>query len=129
MVDKFWARPVFFVRDVEASLAYYCNQLGFEKQWAHGSGKLIVAAVGRGGIDIILDSASVLPRAAGRSIVSMTLHKADTLEELHVELRDRGAKITSPPFAVIWQEGTYQFDVEDPDGNVLVFWGEKSAVG
>jgi hypothetical protein len=39
----------------------------------------------------------------------------------------RGAKVKSPPFAVIWQADTYQLDVEDLDGNVLVFWGAKPA--
>ncbi len=39
----------------------------------------------------------------------------------------RGAKITAMPFAVQWQEGINQFDVEDLDGNVLLFWGDEPA--
>ena len=36
-------RPILCVADVEASLAYYCDKLGFEKGWDHGDEKLIIA--------------------------------------------------------------------------------------
>ncbi len=124
MSQEFYVRPIFCVRDVPASVAYYCEKLGFEKSWDHGDPKPIIAQVGRSDIEIILDSGSVIPRAAVPSVLTVTLHEG-RLGPLHRELRDRGARILSPPFEVTWQEGMHQFDVEDVDGNILVFHGEK----
>lgn len=123
--QEFWVRPHFCVSDVSASVAYYREKLGFTLAWIHGGDSPIVAQVGRNDIDIILDGGSVLPRAARPSVLGMSLHKPETLGALHREFAERGAKITTPPFAVIWQEGVYQFDVEDLDGNVLMFCGDK----
>jgi hypothetical protein len=82
--------------------------------------------VSRNGLDIILDSGSSIPRAATPSVLSMSLHSPEKLMALHDEFRDRSATIAAAPFEVHWQEGLYQFDVEDLDGNVLVFWGEPA---
>ena len=49
----------------------------------------------------------------------------ENLLELHRELVGRGANIVTPLFEVIWQKNQYQFDVEDLDGNLLVFWGDN----
>ena len=126
MGDAFYTRPIFCVRDVATSIAYYCETLGFRKDWESGDDPPAIAQVSRDGLDIILDCRSVIPRAAVPSVLSMSLHAPKDLDALHRELRDRGAKIASAPFEVVWQKGTYQFDVEDLDGNTLIFWGEKS---
>jgi hypothetical protein len=120
---ELWMRPVLCVRDLAASLAYYCERLGFEKRWVHGPDNLIIAGIERGEIELILDAGSVLPRPAAPSVLSLTLHRPETLGDLHRELVGRGAKVVTPPFPVIWQADTYQLDVQDLDGNVLVFWG------
>jgi len=125
MTEEFWTRPILCVRDVESSVAYYCEKLGFSKRWEHGGDRLIIAEVGRSGVDVILDCGSVIRRPATPSVLSLSLHKPETLGELFRELKERGAKIVAPPFAVVWQKDTYEMDVEDLDGNVLVFWGEK----
>ena len=125
MSDEFYMRPMFCVRDVGASIAYYCEKLGFEKSWDHGGEKPIIAQVGRNGLDIILDSASAIPRAATPTVLSMSLHEPEKLGALHRELLGRGAKVVAAPFEVVWEKDLYQLDVEDLDGNVLVFWGEK----
>ena len=117
--DDFYTRPILSVKDVELSVTYYCEKLGFERGWEFDK---VIAQVGRNGLDIILDADSVIPRASAPSVISMSI---GDLEALHRELEGRGANITSPPFEVDWQEGICQFDVEDPDGNVLVFWGDK----
>ena len=125
MSDEFYTRPIFRVRDVPASIAYYCEALGFRKDWDSGDDPPVIAQVSRNGLDIILDGNSVIPKASPPSVLSMSLHAADGIEALHRELVDRGARIAAAPFEVIWQPGTIQFDVEDPDGNILIFWGEK----
>lgn len=119
---EFFARPILRVRDVRASVAYYCDALGFTKEWEHGAGDtLIIAQVSRRGIDVILDAASVLPRPGSTSVLALSAD--ERLGAVHQELAGRGAKITRAPFEVVWQAGVYQFDVEDLDGNVLIFWG------
>ena len=125
MGDEFYMRPVLCVRDVEASIAYYCEQLGFVKNWDFPADKPIIAQVSRNGLDVILDSASVIPRASPPTVLSMTLHQPQQLGALYQELNDRGAKISAAPFEVVWEKDLYQLDVEDLDGNVLVFWGDR----
>jgi len=125
MTEEFRTRPILRVRDVAASIAYYCEKLGFEKHWEHGSDPVTVAEVGRNGLDLILDSQSVLPKPAGASVLSIVFDKPEILGKMYREFEDRGAKIVSHPFPVVWQEDTYELDVEDLDGNVLTFWGGK----
>jgi predicted lactoylglutathione lyase len=125
MGDQFWVRPILRVRDVESSVAYYCEKLGFRKGWQHGEGKLICAQVGNDVLDIILDRASVMPKPEGPSVLTFSLGEPEQLGALYRDLQDRGAKILSPPFPVVWQKGTYELDVEDLDGNILIFWGSE----
>jgi len=122
---EFWIRPIFCVRDVASSIDYYVEKLGFQKGWVHGGDKPIVAQVGRNEIDIILDSASAMPRPAMPSVLTFSLREPEKLGALYRDLKDRGAKIIAAPYEVQWQKGTYELDVEDLDGNVLVFWGNK----
>jgi predicted enzyme related to lactoylglutathione lyase len=125
MSDKYFIRPVFRVRDVGASIAYYCEKLGCSKRWDHGAeGRPIIAEVERGDLAVILDSGSAVPKPPGPSVVTLSV---DNLGELHRELAGRGANIVAPLFEVSWQKNSCQFDVEDLDGNLLVFWGDKPA--
>lgn len=123
MSDKYFVRPVFRVRDVAASVVYYRDRLGCNKRWEHGADGPIIAEVERGDLSVILDSASVVPKPPGPSVLTLSI---DNLMELHRELVGRGANIVAPPFEVVWQKDTWQFDVEDLDGNLLVFWGAKT---
>ena len=123
MNSEFYPRPVFHVRDVAASVAYYCEKLGFSKNWGEDS-EPIIAQVGRGDLEIILESEAAMPTAAVPSVLSATLRE-NRLDALHEELRDLGAKIRREPFDVSWDDGVRQFEVEDLAGNVLVFWGEN----
>ena len=122
--EEFWTRAIFTVRDVEASVAYYCDKLGFIRKWSHAEGKTIIAAVERGGLQIILDGGTSLPRSAIPAVLSLTLHAEAAIAALHRDLTARGAKVRNAPFAVTWQQGVYQFEVQDLDGNLLVFWGD-----
>jgi|SRR5690606_2216543 len=118
----FWARPIFRVTDVDASVAYYRDVLGFSVVWTHGNSPMIVAQVERGGIDIILDANSAMPRPAGTSVLTLSLHHPENLDELFQRFRERGARVIVEPFSVVWQEGARQFDIADLDGNLLLFW-------
>ena len=50
VVHKWYARPVFFVADLEASLRFYIGKLGFTKKWH----KVTVCQVDHGECEIIL---------------------------------------------------------------------------
>jgi hypothetical protein len=124
--EQFFVRPILQVRDVAASIPYYCDKLGFAKRWEHGD-PLIIAGIERAELSLILDSASAIPRPATPSVITVTLHRPETLGDLHRDLAARGARILQAPFPTVWQPSIYQFDVEDLDGNILVFWGAKPA--
>lgn len=125
MREEFYTRPILAVRDVTASIAYYCEKLGFLEAWSVPGDNPIIAQVGRNGLDIILDSHSSIPKASIPSVLSMSLHQAEQLGVLHHDFKLRGAKVTASPFEVVWEENLFQLDVEDLDGNILIFWGEK----
>ena len=55
------------------------------------------------------------------------MHMEDRLVALHRTLSDRGAKTRGQPVAVSWEKDTMQFEVEDLDGNLLVFWGSPES--
>ena len=125
-IGPFWARPVFRVSDLAASLAYYCEKLGFKTDWDEGGSDSAIAQVSRDGLSLILDRKTYFPKASLPSVLSLTLNDAPSrpaLDALHGELVEKGAKVTKPPFKVHWDPNVYEMDVEDPDGNVLMFWG------
>lgn len=88
--DKYFIRPVFRVRDVAASVAYYCEKLGCSKRWEHGADGPIIAEVERGDLSVILGSGSVVPKPTGPSVLTLSI---EDLSELYRELVGRGAGI------------------------------------
>ena len=117
--EEFYTRPVFHVQDIGLSIDYFCEKLGFTKGWKFNA----IAQVGRNAFDLILDADSDIPKASVPSVISLSV---GDLDALHRDIEKRGAKIVTPPFAVDWQAGICQFDVQDLDGNVLVFWGDEA---
>src|SRR5260370_41013744 len=80
-----YARPVFFVSDVQGALRFYIDKLGFEKKWHEADGKGTVCQVNRGECEIILceDAAR---RDKGRRFVALT---RNGLDELRREISQR----------------------------------------
>ena len=121
MTDWF-ARPVFHVTDVEASLRFYVDQLGFTNPWRYDdAGKVYVAQVERQGCAIIL--ADTWPQKIGKGLLFVSLNveppsrEAATaaLDELRTELEARGVAV---------KDGSWGYRllvVDDPDGNQLFF--------
>jgi len=109
--QRWYARPVFFVSDVQGALRFYIDQLGFEKRWHEADGKGTVCQVNRGECEIILceDAAR---RGKGRLFVELT-HEG--LEELRREIAER-----SVPSEQAWW-GYDVIRITDPDGNELLF--------
>jgi len=108
---RWYARPVFFVADVNRAADFYIDMLGFKKKWHEGDGAGTVCQVDRGECEVILcqDDAR---RDKSRLFVSLT---GEGLEDLRRELAAR-----SVPIKERWW-GYDTIEVDDPDGNELFF--------
>ena len=122
MTDWF-ARPVLHVRDVEASLGFYIDRLGFTCPWRYDdeNGKAHVAQVDRQGCALIL--AKTWPEKIGKGLMFISLnvepqtHEAAVaaLDTLRAELEAKGVSV---------KDGSWGYRllvVDDPDGNQLFF--------
>lgn len=105
-VTFYGTNPVFRVADLEASIAYYVDKLGFHINWRHP----MIADVARGRTSIFL---SVGDQGHPGAWVWIGV---DDAEALHEEYRASGAKIRNPPNNYEW---ALEMQVEDLDGNVL----------
>ena len=121
MTDWF-ARAVLHVADVEASIRFYVDRLGFSNPWRfREDSKTFVAQVERQGCAVILSSQ--WPEKVGKGLIFISLnvepemHAAvvAALDALRVELEARGAPVKDG------QWGYRLLIVEDPDGNQLYF--------
>jgi len=127
MTDWF-ARPVLCVRDVEASLGFYVDRLGFTSPWRYDEdGRAHVAQVDRQGCALIL--ADTWPEKIGKGMMFISLNvepetgearvapvaAAAALDALRTELEAKGVPV---------KEGSWGYRllvVDDPDGNQLLF--------
>ena len=100
-----------FVADLNRSLRFYLDQLGFVKNWHEGDGRGTVCQVSRSDCEIILcqDAAR---RDKARLFIELT---ADGLTDFRRDLAERSV----PTKAIWWGYDTTQ--VNDPDGNELLF--------
>ena len=121
MTDWF-ARPVLHVTDVDASLRFYVNRLGFTSPWRfEEEGKTFVAQVERQGCALILSSQ--WPEKVGKGLMFISLNvepetreaAVAALDALRTELEAKGVSV---------KEGSWGYHllvVDDPDGNQLFF--------
>jgi catechol 2,3-dioxygenase-like lactoylglutathione lyase family enzyme len=121
MTDWF-ARPVLHVVEVEASLRFYVDRLGFTSPWRYDEdGRAHVAQVDRQGCALIL--ADSWPEKVGKGLIFISLNveaatpdaAAAALDALRAELEARGISV---------KEGSWGYRllvVHDPDGNQLFF--------
>ena len=107
VVHKWYARPVFFVADLEASLRFYIGKLGFTKKWH----KVTVCQVDHGECEIILCQ-SDKRQDKGRLFVELT---RAGMEDLRRQIAER-----SVPFDKTWW-GYDCIRITDPDANELLF--------
>jgi catechol 2,3-dioxygenase-like lactoylglutathione lyase family enzyme len=101
------AVPVFRVKDVDASIAYYRNALGFELRWRAGDGFACVAR----------DKCSIFLTSDNQSQARMWVWiGVEEVRALHAQYVTSGAKIRNPPENFEW---ALEMQIEDLDGNVL----------
>jgi catechol 2,3-dioxygenase-like lactoylglutathione lyase family enzyme len=113
-MGTWYARPIIFISNMQASLDFYVDKLGFEEAWRYEEeGEPRVVQVDRNGTELILSNqwpAENIGRAA--TFVALDL---DVLEALRVELAAKGIEA---------KEGRWGYRVAivtDPDGNQLYF--------
>lgn len=118
MTDWF-ARPVLHVRDVETSLRFYVDRLGFTSPWRHNEdGGADVAQVDRQGCTLIL--AGSWPEKAGKGLMFISLNaqpdeQVAALDALRAEFEARRVPVRDG-----WW-GYRLLVIDDPDGNQLFF--------
>ena len=127
MTDWF-ARPVLHVTDVEASLRFYVNRLGFTSPWRYEEdGRVGVAQVERQGCALILSDH--WPEKLGKALIFISVNlereaQIAALDALRAELEAKGVPV---------KEGSWGYRllvVDDPDGNQLFFnYPAESASG
>lgn len=121
-VPDWFARPVLHVSNVETSLRFYEDRLGFTVPWRYDDkGRVRVAQVDRGTCALILSDQ--WPEKVGRSLVFVSLNvepatrdaEVAALDALRAELEARGVSVKDG----VW--GYRVLVVDDPDGNQLFF--------
>ena len=126
MTDWF-ARPVLHVTNVDASLRFYVDRLGFTSPWRYDEdGKAYVAQVERQGCALIL--ANTWKEKVGKGLIFISMNvetavnEAKTREAAIAALDALRAELEAKGVAV--KDGAWGYRllvVDDPDGNQLFF--------
>jgi predicted lactoylglutathione lyase len=103
------ASPILYATNLKESLNYYTKVLGFEIDWTYDDN---YASVSRGQCNIML-----CERGQGNP-GSWVWIGVGNIIPLYNELLKANAKIKLPPTNYPW---AYEFQIQDPDGNVLRF--------
>ena len=117
--------PQFLVDDLDLSVAYYRDRLGFELDFKYES---FYAAVTRDGFAIHLKHAPklVADRAHRKQNEHLDAYIAVSgIRGLFSELQTRGAEVLKPLEERPW--ACLDFYVEDPDGYILCFSEQNPA--
>jgi catechol 2,3-dioxygenase-like lactoylglutathione lyase family enzyme len=121
IVNNFYARSVFFVRDAERSLKFYTERLGFSLDWNYQEqGRAFVFQVNLLGFELILNQTEpwTEDRAGhGRLFIGLDDDQVDALRK-HIE--EKSIKTTVLPW------GAPTLVIRDLDGNELFFWLPES---
>ena len=112
------AATVLQVKNIESSLKFYCDVLGFEKDFVFGN----YAGIHMGECCLHLCAHDVWARPCGGSAISVF---CDEVDAYCAEVGARGAQVRLKPTDE--EYGMRDFVLSDPDGNVLTFGcsGEK----
>jgi catechol 2,3-dioxygenase-like lactoylglutathione lyase family enzyme len=122
-MTEWFARPILHVRDVDASLRFYGNLLGFTSPWRYDEeGRVRVAQVDRQGCALILAN-NLAPEKIGKAVMFISLNvdpatpenAAAALDALRAEIEAKG---------VLVKEGSWGYRllvIDDLDGNQLLF--------
>lgn len=114
--------PVFVVRDITASVAWYRDVMGFEVAFLYGE-PTFYAGVCCGEVTIHMQVAGAATRQPGQSVANIFTADVDAF---YRAITARGAVALTPPDDRPY--GMRDFDIHDPDGNSLCFGTESRAM-
>lgn len=106
------AATVFQVKNIESALNFYCDVLGFERDFRFGN----YAAVHIGECCLHLCAHDTWSRPCGGGAVSVF---CDEVDAYCADLEARGAQVRLKPTDE--EYGMRDFVLNDPDGNLLTF--------
>lgn len=121
-MTEWFARPVLHVTDVEASLRFYTEKLGFTSPWRYEEdGKVGIAQVERQGCALILSDH--WPKKVGKGLMFISMNVEPDSREAQIAALDAlRAELEAEGVAV--KDGSWGYRllvVDDPDGNQLFF--------
>ena len=127
--ESFRARSLsvsFTVKNLQASLAWYRDAVGFtvEKEYERG-GKVTAVTLKAGTVQILLgqdDGAKGMDRVKGQGL-SVQFTTAQNVDEIAKRIKAHGSTLESEPTDMPW--GVRAFRVKDPDGFALVISTER----
>jgi uncharacterized glyoxalase superfamily protein PhnB len=112
-----YARPVFFTRDVQSLLHHYVDVFGFEEAWRHErDGRVIAAQVNRAGCEVIFNDPGDRDGGGGRLFLSLDRGQSQRYAD---ELRAAGADVSTGHW------GMPVVILRDPDGNELLLHDDE----
>ncbi len=107
--------PALTVSDLEASLAWYCDTVGFivVQKWEE-DGKIAGAVVEAGRIRLFLVQDDKEPKAPDTQTMQFYCSSAQDIDGLAAAIQSRGGVLDKVPANQPW--GARSFDLLDPDG-------------
>jgi uncharacterized glyoxalase superfamily protein PhnB len=110
------------VKDIEKSLAWYRDAVGFTVSQQHmRDGRLVAISLKAGSVELLIgrdDGAKGWDRVKGEGM-SLQISTTQNIDELAARIKANGGTLTTEPMDMPW--GVRAFRVEDPDGFKLVF--------
>jgi catechol 2,3-dioxygenase-like lactoylglutathione lyase family enzyme len=119
--------PCFIVSNVDQTIAFYCDKLGFETRFRAPERNPFFAIIGRDGAQIFIKSdknVSPLPNSQRHPFMRLDAFVyAPDPDALAAEFADHGAAFSAPLKDT--HDGLRGFEICDPDGYVLFFGRPK----
>ncbi len=120
--------PQFFSTDLQATLAYYRDTLGFETQFEYGEPAFYAGAI-RDGFSIFFRHVDVMPPSADNKYEAELLDayvRVGDVHGLHAEYAARSIEMFRELADQPW--GFTEFVVKDGDGRLLCFGQDTELV-
>jgi len=112
----FIAAPVLHVSSMEQSVAFYTEKLGFTERFRYGGEYTVLEYAGE--VQMHLSTTNNRTPAGNGQVYII----CDTVDEYYAEITDRGVVTLAAP--ADWPYGMRDFELADPDGNLLAFGAE-----
>ena len=121
-MTEWFARAVLHVTEIEASLRFYLDRLGFTSPWRYEEdGRVRIAQVDRQGCAVILSDQ--WPEKVGKGLMFISMNVEPDTHEAHIAALDAlRAELEAKGVPV--KDGSWGYRllvVDDPDGNQLFF--------